>query len=78
MSQSRTHSLAESLLNVTIGYGISIAAQVVIFPLYGVRLPLHDNLMIGGLFTIVSIVRSYTLRRIFNHWHKHGKATKNG
>lgn len=66
MSQSRKMSLAESLLNVAIGYVIAIAAQIAVFPLFGIHVPLHDNLMIGALFTVVSIVRSYTLRRLFN------------
>jgi hypothetical protein len=66
MSQTRKGSAAEAVANVLIGYGIAVAAQVAIFPLFGVNLPLHDNLAIGALFTMVSLVRSYALRRLFN------------
>lgn len=66
MSQSRRGSAIEAVANVVIGYGIAVGAQVVIFPLFGVHLPLADNLLIGALFTVVSLARSYFLRRLFN------------
>jgi hypothetical protein len=71
MSQSRKHSLLESLVNVALGYFIALLAQLTIFPLFGIHVSLQDNLLIGLLFTVVSIVRSYTLRRLFNRWHQH-------
>ena len=58
-------SLVESLANVAVGYGIALATQLVVFPLFGLRASLSDNLMIGAIFTVVSIIRSYTLRRMF-------------
>lgn len=66
MSQSRLGSLAESLANVAIGYGVAVAGQLVIFPLFGIHIPLGDNLLIGACFTAISIARSYVLRRGFN------------
>ncbi len=64
--QTRRASLTESLLNVAIGYGVALAAQAVIFPAFGVYLSIGEHAAIGGWFTLVSIVRSYTLRRVFN------------
>lgn len=64
--QTRKHSLLESLANIAIGYGIALIAQLVIFPLFGGHFSMLDNLKIGALFTIVSLVRSYFLRRLFN------------
>jgi hypothetical protein len=66
VSQSRKHSIFESIANVILGYGIAIAAQVSIFPMFGIHLPLQENLKIGGAFTVVSLIRSYVLRRFFN------------
>ncbi len=63
--QTRTHSLLESLTNVAIGYGVALASQLLIFPLYGIRIPLSDNVAIGLWFTVISILRSYALRRWF-------------
>ena len=72
MSQSRKHSIFESIANVAIGYGVAIISQVAIFPLFGIHIALHQNLMIGLCFTGVSLVRSYALRRLFNAWHTRG------
>ena len=67
MNQSRIASLAESVMNVLIGYGVALASQLVIFPMFGIHLPLSDNLAIGAWFTLISLVRSYVVRRFFNH-----------
>lgn len=69
MKQTRLQSASEAVLNVAVGYGIAVATQAAIFPLFGVHIPLSSDLLIGGIFTVVSLVRSYTLRRIFNKWH---------
>ncbi|MBV9826039.1 MAG: hypothetical protein JO001_10215 [Alphaproteobacteria bacterium] len=68
-AQSKTHSLIEALVNVAIGYCIAVTAQIVIFPIFGVHISIRQNIEIGIIMTAVSIVRSYTLRRVFNHWH---------
>lgn len=72
MSQSRRASAAEAVANVLIGYGVGLAAQVAIFPLFGLQASASDHLAIGGLFTIVSLVRSYALRRLFNRIKSRG------
>jgi uncharacterized membrane protein YcaP (DUF421 family) len=64
--QSRKMSLAESILNIIIGFVVAISAQYAIFPLFDIHIPMHDHLLIGVAFTIVSLVRSYYLRRFFN------------
>lgn len=69
MSQSRRASFAEACLNVVLGYWIAILAQLAIFPLFGLAVSLEQNLGIGLAFTLVSLVRSYLLRRLFNLWH---------
>ena len=66
MAQSRRGSLVESVLNVLFGYWIAVGAQMTIFPMFGVNLPPSDNMKIAVLFTVVSLVRSYLLRRLFN------------
>jgi hypothetical protein len=58
-------SLVEAVTNVAVGYGAAVATQVTVFPLFGLRLSLGENLLIGGVFTVVSIVRGYALRRVF-------------
>jgi hypothetical protein len=66
MSQTKRMSFVESCVNVAIGYGVAVASQVAIFPMFGIRCHLRDNLLIGLWFTAISIVRSYIVRRVFN------------
>jgi hypothetical protein len=66
--QSKTHSLIESVTNIAVGYGVALGAQLVVFPLFGLSVPVRDNILIGLVFTGVSLVRSYVLRRIFNRF----------
>lgn len=68
-SQPKSHSFLEAIVNVLIGYGIALVSQIVVFPLFGIHIALRDNIVIGIIFTVISIVRSYTLRRLFNYWH---------
>ena len=63
--QSKKHSLIESITNIFIGYSVAIASQLAIFPLFDIHIPLSDNLAIGLWFTVISLVRSYVIRRCF-------------
>jgi len=66
MSQSRTMSAAESVANVAIGYGIALITQVIVFGALAIPVSLDQNLWIGAVFTVVSLARSYLLRRLFD------------
>lgn len=63
--QSRWMSLVEAVTNVVVGYGLAVMTQIVVFPLFGLHASVKDNLLIGGAFTVMSLIRSYTLRRLF-------------
>ena len=65
MKQSRLMSLVESVANVIVGYGVAVVTQILIFPLFGLQTTLGQNLAMGGVFTIVSLARSFLLRRLF-------------
>lgn len=64
--QTKRESFIEALTNVIIGYVVSVASQLAIFPIFGVNLPLIVNLEMGLWFTVISLARSYLLRRWFN------------
>ena len=66
MSQSRRRSMIESVANVAVGYLVAVGSQVVIFPMFGIDVPLRSNFLIGLWFTGISLTRSYCLRRVFN------------
>jgi hypothetical protein len=65
MKQSRLMSLVESVANVIIGYGVAVVTQILIFPIFGLHTTLEQNLQMGAVFTVVSITRSFALRRLF-------------
>ena len=65
MKQSRLMSLVESLTNVIVGYGIAVVTQALIFPWFGLHVTLAQNMAMGGIFTVISIARSFALRRMF-------------
>jgi hypothetical protein len=73
MKQSRLMSLVEALTNVVVGFGLAVLTQIMIFPLFGLGVSLVQNLQIGAIFTAVSILRSYALRRLFE-WIRVGRA----
>lgn len=70
MTQTRRQSLIEAWANVLVGYFVAVGANFLIFPLFGMNVPARDNFLIGLLFTFVSLIRSYCLRRAFNRWHR--------
>lgn len=65
MKQSQLMSLIESASNVVVGFGVAVAVQSFVFPLFGIGVPLGTNAGIAAIFTIISIARSFVLRRIF-------------
>ena len=65
MKQSRLMSLIEAITNVIVGYGVAVVTQILIFPIFGLQTTLGQNLAMGGIFTIVSVFRSFCLRRLF-------------
>lgn len=67
--QTRLQSFIESCINVAIGYGVALLSQILVFPLFGIHIPLASNLAIGAIFTVISVARSYAVRRIFNKLH---------
>ncbi len=64
--QTKQNSFIESLINVAIGYGVAIVSQLIIFPIFNINITLSENFLIGLWFTIISIIRSYIIRRWFN------------
>ena len=58
-------SMIEAVTNVVVGLIVSLITQIVVFPWYGIEVSFATNVQIMLIFTVVSIVRSYTLRRAF-------------
>ena len=64
--QTKRQSLIESLTSTTIGIIIGIVLNLTVLPIFGYPVSLSDSLWISVIFTVVSIIRSYIIRRWFN------------
>lgn len=67
--QSRLQSLVESAVGTAIGFIIAVLTQIVVFHLWNLKVTIWDNLAITAIFTVVSAIRSYWVRRFFNWLH---------
>lgn len=56
----------EAVMNVLAGYTVNMLANFAIFPLFGWELSISQNLQIGVIYTVISLARSYLIRRWFN------------
>ena len=64
--QSKLESLSEAVFNTFIGFVIAFISQLVFFPIVGIEANLAQNFILTILFTLVSIIRTYIIRRYFN------------
>lgn len=66
MTQGRTTSALEALANIVLGWLVALATQLLVFPVMGLSVTVAQHLGIGAAFTVVSFLRSYCLRRLFD------------
>lgn len=58
-------SLIEAVTNVAVGFGVAVLTQAALYPVLGIQVSVSINAVIGAVFTLVSLLRSYLLRRLF-------------
>jgi hypothetical protein len=63
--QSRSGSAFEAAVNVTVGFVLAFAVQGMVYPAFGIATTPQTNLAIAAIFTAVSVMRSYLVRRAF-------------
>lgn len=66
MTQTKLGSFAEAWANIAVGFGINYCANLLVLPWFGYNVTPKAALGIGVVFTVISLVRSYVLRRWFN------------
>ena len=64
--QSRLASFIEALTNVGIGMVVSFFGQIVVSHWYNLPLNVAQNMQIVLFFTVLSVARSYCIRRLYN------------
>ena len=67
MSQSKKQSMVETVVGTFIGILTSMVTQAIIYPMYGFQVTFMENVGITFIFTVVSLVRGYLVRRFFNN-----------
>lgn len=65
MTQSRRSSAMEAAISVSTGFVVSLAASPIVYPLFGHAFTLTQNIGITLVFTVLSLLRSYFVRRFF-------------
>ena len=71
--QSKLGSFMESITNIAIGITIGFISNIIVLPAFGYAVSLADGFMISLVFTAISLVRSYIIRRIYNKYNFWGK-----
>lgn len=64
--QSRSASSFETLTGTLLGFVLSVVVQRALFPAMGLDFGYAENMVVPSVFTAISILRSYTVRRVFN------------
>lgn len=67
--QTKRASLLEAASNILIGFWVSVGANMLVLPHFKNPGVFREAFLIGLIFTIISFVRSYLLRRLFNLFH---------
>lgn len=65
MRQTRWGSFVEVCINIAIGFGINWVANITVLPMYGFNVTGSQAFSIGLVFTVISVARSYVIRRWF-------------
>ncbi len=68
--QTKKQSMIESLTSTTIGWLIGVILNMLVLPLFDYDVNLTDGVLISIIFTAVSVIRSYIIRRWFNYKEK--------
>ena len=71
VGQSKIESLIESIINTSLGFLVALITQILIYPLFDIEVSFGDQTLLALIFTAVSLVRGYVVRRYFNTYFKH-------
>lgn len=71
--QSRGGSFVEAAINLAVGYVVAVAANLIVLPLFGFIASLGQHALIGLIYSVLSLARSYLVRRAFVWWACRGR-----
>jgi hypothetical protein len=64
--QTRRDSMIEAWTNIAVGFSVNFVANIFFLPLVGASFTLAENFWLGWIYTAVSVVRQYAIRRWYN------------
>lgn len=59
-------SFVETCSNIIVGFAVATAANFWVLPLFGFHSTMRNSVEISVIYTAISLVRSYSMRRLFN------------
>lgn len=68
-AQKKKHSFIEALISTFVGFIVSLTAGIIIYPIFGIDNASHI-LGMTLIFTALSVVRGYYVRRLFDWLHR--------
>lgn len=67
--QTRLQSIIEAVTNTIISFIIGMATNYIALPMFGFAVSVGQAGWLTLIFTVVSFIRQYILRRVFNNLH---------
>ena len=65
--QTHLGSLVETAVNYTSGFALAWLTSMYVLPRFGFPVTQGQGFWITTIFTVISVVRSYACRRLFNY-----------
>lgn len=63
--QTLKHSFMESITNIVLGGALSVLVTFSFFPMFGWAISLDQSIALTLMFSALSLVRGFTVRRFF-------------
>jgi len=67
MKDTKVKSLVESIFNIVVGITVAFVSNMIVLPLFGMPFSLASFGWISLIYTLISLARSYVIRRLFVH-----------
>jgi putative flippase GtrA len=68
--QTKLQTLIETMISTVIAFWLSVLIGWIVYPLFGHKFTVVQNMALTGIFTVWSFIRNYWMRRFFN-WYFH-------
>jgi hypothetical protein len=61
--QTRREAIIEVWIGIVVGFALNWSVNFLLLPMVGAKFTALDNFMLGWIYTAISVVRGYTIRR---------------